>query len=58
MHVVGLVAAALVLEITAAGGAVAWAFRHQHRKAPLNQPRRQRVIFGLRHLHATQHVFR
>ena len=57
-EIVGFVAAALVLEIASAGRAMAQAFRHQHRKAPRHQPGRQRAVFGLRHLRATQHVLR
>ena len=33
-------------------------FRYQHRKTARHQPRRQRPVFGLRHLRATQHVLR
>ena len=56
MRIIGLVAAALVLEIFPAGRAMAGTFRHQHRKAARHQPRRQRAVFGLRHLRATQDV--
>jgi len=35
---------------------MAQAFRHQHRKPPRQQPCRQRAVFRLRHLGATQHV--
>jgi len=37
---------------------MAQAFRHPHRKPPRHQPWRQRAVFRLRHLGATQHVLR
>ena len=37
---------------------MAGALRHQHRKAARHQPRRQRAVFGLRHLRATQPILR
>ncbi len=57
-YVVGFVAAALLLEVAAAGRAVAEPLRHQHGKAARDQERRQRAVFRLRHLRATQHVLR
>jgi hypothetical protein len=56
--IIGPVAIALVLEIAPTGRAMARAFRHQHRESPRHQPGRQRAVFALRHLRATQHVLR
>ena len=58
MDVVGVVAAALILKVFSACDAMAQAFRHQHRKTPRHQKCRQRTVFRLRHLRATQHILR
>jgi hypothetical protein len=54
--IVGVVAATLVLEVFPARRTMARTFRHQHGKAAADQPRRQRAVFRLRHLRASQHV--
>ncbi len=54
--IIRLVATTLVFEIASAGRAMAQAFRHQHRKSPRDQKGRQRTVFALRHLGATQGV--
>ncbi len=56
--IIGVIATTLVLEVFAAGGAVAGPLRHQHGIAARHQPCRQRAIFRLRHLRTTRGVLR
>ncbi len=58
VRIIGPVAIALLLEIAPTGRAMARALRHQHRKSPRDQKGRQRAVFALRHLRATQRVLR
>ncbi|MCP1774536.1 hypothetical protein J2R73_010853 [Bradyrhizobium japonicum] len=57
-RVIRLVAAALVLDIAAAGRTMAEPLRHQHGEAACDQKRDQRAVFRLRHLRPTQHILR
>ena len=54
--IIRLVAAALILEVLSAGRTMTRAFRNQHGKTARHQPRRERAVFGLRHLGASQDV--
>ena len=58
MRIFRFVAAALVLDVAAAGRTMAEPFRHQHGKAPRDEKRCECAVFRLRHLRATQDVLR
>ncbi len=54
--VVGLVAAALILEVFSARRTMARTLGDQHGKTARHQPGGERAVFGLRHLRPSQHV--